>query len=91
MFPAVPKGMSILAANVPPQPGGLALHMAAQNPTAPVGRGAEPSRVRQEVLGFPAHKPHSLPCPFSLHVSHIPFFWVWTNGIWPGWKVPHAL
>lgn len=51
------------------------------------GKRSQVSGVRWEVPGllpnFPAYKPRSLPCPFSLHVPHTPSFWVWTNSILP--------
>lgn len=66
-----------------------------RRPVMSVGRRAEASGVRREVLGlhlnFPAHKPSHLPCPFSLHVTHTPLFWVWTNGILPWWRMTQVL
>ena len=51
------------------------------------GKRSQVSGVRWEVPNlfpnFPAYKPRSLPCPFSLHISHTHSFWVWTNSILP--------
>ena len=51
------------------------------------GKRSQVSGVRREVPGllpnFPAYKPSGLPCRVSLHVSHTPWFWVWTNNILP--------
>lgn len=73
--PSVPKGLSLLLLQAfPLQPEGLATHVTAQTPMTLVGRRAETSWVRSEVLGlhlnFPAHERSFLPCPFSPHLSH---------------------
>ena len=73
--PMFPRVFSIAAASFPSTPGGLASRVAAQAPMTLVGRRAEPSWVRGEVLGCASISQHaspvSSPAP-SLSVYHTP-------------------